>query len=170
MHLSSLNASVKSSFNNTFIALIPKVDVPQSASQFRPIALCNFSYKIITKIISTRLKRFMPMLISENQSAFVSDRQIQDNILVTHELFHRLKLLKSGDSGEFALKLDMIKAYDRVDWGFLKAVLLKMGFHHSWVQLVMGFRGRDSNQQGDSGREIPFPRLYSYLSMMSSLK
>ncbi|XP_024179118.1 uncharacterized protein LOC112185138 [Rosa chinensis] len=129
------SASILNQFNATYIALIPKVEVPQLATHFRPIALCNFAYKILTKIISTRLRPFMPSLISENQSAFVSGRQIQDNILVAHELFHHLKLLKAGSDGEFAIKLDMNKAYDRVDWKFLELVLLKMGFHHLWFDV-----------------------------------
>ncbi|XP_062013994.1 uncharacterized protein LOC133730411 [Rosa rugosa] len=61
----------------------------------------------------------------------------EDNILVAQELFHHPKLLKSGTEGEFALKLDMNKAYDRVDWNFLEMVLFKLGFHHTWVRLVM---------------------------------
>ncbi|KAL6190712.1 hypothetical protein ACLB2K_037106 [Fragaria x ananassa] len=124
-------------FNCTYMALIPKVDNPEVASQFRHIALCNFGYKILTKIISNRLKLFMSDLITENQSAFVSGRQIQDNILVVHEYFHRLKMLRTGTNGELALKLDMNKAYDRVDWHFLEKVLLKMGFQLSWVRIVM---------------------------------
>ncbi|KAL6225596.1 hypothetical protein ACLB2K_004445 [Fragaria x ananassa] len=124
-------------FNCTYLALIPKVDNPEVASQFRPIALCNFGYKILTKIISNRLKLFMPDLITENQSAFVSGRQIQDNILVAHKCFHRLKMLRMGTNGELVLKLDMNKAYDRVDWHFLEKVLLKMGFQLSWVRIVM---------------------------------
>ncbi|XP_062020902.1 uncharacterized protein LOC133737340 [Rosa rugosa] len=129
--------SVLESFNCTHIALIPKVDVPQLATHFRPIALCNFAYKILTKIISNRLKPFMPDLISENQLAFVTGRQIHDNILMAHEMFHHLKLLRGGQGGEFALKLDMNKAYDRVDWDFLRLVMLKMGFHPTWVHLVL---------------------------------
>ncbi|KAL6144556.1 hypothetical protein ACLB2K_055248 [Fragaria x ananassa] len=77
----------------------------------------------------------MPLLITENQSAFVSGRRIQDNIIVAHELFHYLKVQLSGESGSFALKLDMNKAYDRVEWSFLKAVFLKMGFAGGWVSL-----------------------------------
>lgn len=124
--------------NRTHLTLIPKVKAPVNASQFRPIALCNFSYKILTKLMVNRLKPFMPSLITENQSAFVSDRQIQDNIIVAHELFHHLKLTRSGHCGAFGLKLDMNKAYDRVEWNFLEAVLRKMGFSHKWVSLVMG--------------------------------
>ncbi|XP_062014434.1 uncharacterized protein LOC133730954 [Rosa rugosa] len=123
--------------NQSHLALIPKVKAPVTASQFRPIALCNFSYKILTKILVNRLKTFMPCLITENQSAFVSDRQIQDNIIVAHEIFHHLKLSKSGDNYAFGLKLDMNKAYDRIEWNFLQAVLLKMGFADRWVNLVM---------------------------------
>lgn len=66
--------------NRTHLALIPKVKALVSATQYRPIALCNFSYKILTKILVNRLKPYMPSLISENQSAFVSNRQIQDKL------------------------------------------------------------------------------------------
>lgn len=123
--------------NQTYLALIPKIKAPTKACHYRPIALCNFSYKILTKIIANRLKAFMPTLISENQSAFVSRRQIQDNIIVAHELYNHLKLLRSGDNGAFGLKLDMNKAYDRIEWNFLQAVLEKMGFAQNWVDLVM---------------------------------
>lgn len=130
------SAKMSPHINCTYLALIPKVDNPEVASQFRPIALCNFGYKILTKIISNKLKLFMPDLITENQSAFVSGRQIQDNILVAHKCFHRLKMLRTGTEGELAL-LDMNKAYDRVDWQFLEKVLLKMGFQRNWVRIVM---------------------------------
>ncbi|XP_062013825.1 uncharacterized protein LOC133730210 [Rosa rugosa] len=112
-HHQSTN-NILHSLNQTHIALIPKVKNPSTASHFRPIALCNFSYKILAKILANRLKPLMPSLISSNQSAFVTDRQIQDNIMVAHEVFHYLKLLRSGSDGAFGLKLDMNKAYDRM--------------------------------------------------------
>ncbi|KAL6214022.1 hypothetical protein ACLB2K_013460 [Fragaria x ananassa] len=68
------SAKMSPHFNCNYLALIPKVDNPEVAAQFRPIALYNFGYKILTKIISNRLKLFMPDLITENQSAFVSGR------------------------------------------------------------------------------------------------
>lgn len=74
------------------------------------------------------------LLISPNQSAFVPGRLIQDNILIAHEAFHSLKLKKGGQVGYMAVKLDFNKAYDRIEWDFLVAVLQKMGFHPKWIQ------------------------------------
>ncbi|KAL6191212.1 hypothetical protein ACLB2K_037603 [Fragaria x ananassa] len=81
----------------------------------------------------------MPELITSNQLAFVNERLIQDNIMVAHEVYHHLKLQKSDKEGAFSLKLDMNKAYDRVEWSFLEKVLQKLGFSESWVKLVMSY-------------------------------
>ncbi|KAM2244181.1 hypothetical protein ACFXTI_005278 [Malus domestica] len=101
--------------NATHLALIPKVPNPESVSHFRPISLCNFSYKILSKVLANRLKRFLPDLISSTQNAFVEGRQIQDNIGIAHELFHFLKTRKTKCKLELGIKLDMHKAYDRVE-------------------------------------------------------
>ncbi|KAM1467772.1 hypothetical protein ACFX2I_032832 [Malus domestica] len=71
------------------------------------------------------------------QNAFVMDRQIQDNIGIAHKLFHFLKLRKAKWKYELGIKLDMHKAYDRVEWDFLEAVLLKLGFCRGWTNLIM---------------------------------
>ncbi|KAK9913634.1 hypothetical protein M0R45_037444 [Rubus argutus] len=101
--------------NRTNITLIPKVPNPETVSQFRPISLCNNSYKIISKVLANRLKILLPNLISEQQSAFVPGRQIQDCILIAHEAFHYLRIKKSSEKFELGLKVDMNKAYDRVE-------------------------------------------------------
>ncbi|KAM2153616.1 hypothetical protein ACFX1Q_045540 [Malus domestica] len=124
--------------NATHVVLIPKVPHPEEVSQFRPISLCNFSYKILAKVLTNRLKPLLPHLISPMQNAFVGGNQIQDNIGVAHELFHFLKLRKARSRFEMGIKLDMQKAYDRVEWDFLDAVMEKMGFHSRWRKLVMG--------------------------------
>ncbi|KAM1103736.1 hypothetical protein ACFX2I_012167 [Malus domestica] len=96
--------------------------------QYRPIALCNVIYKIIAKVLTNRLKKVMPKVIGNNQYAFVAGKQIQDNILVVHEVLHSLLHQKNEDQAGMVIKLDMAKAYDCVEWDFLIGMMAKMGF------------------------------------------
>ncbi|KAM1807098.1 hypothetical protein ACFX11_030156 [Malus domestica] len=114
--------------NHTNLVLIPKVKCPKNMSQYRPIALCNVIYKIIAKVLTNRLKKVMPKVIGENQSAFVAGKQIQDNILVVHEALHSLLHQKKGDHPGMAIKLDMAKAYNRIEWDFLLGMMSSLGF------------------------------------------
>ncbi|CAL1355813.1 unnamed protein product [Linum trigynum] len=120
------------SFNHTWLTLITKVENVETMRQLRPISLCQFVYKIISKIMATRLACLLPQIISEGQNAFIRERQIVDNILLGHELMHYLKIKTKGKKGYMALKVDMEKAYDRVEWPFLLAILEKMGFNATW--------------------------------------
>ena len=119
--------------NHTVISLIPKIDCPIEINQYRPISLCQVVYKALAKILANRLKPFLSRCISKSQSAFVPGRQILDNIILSHELMHYLKNKRQGRVGSMAVKLDMSKAYDRVEWSFLKAIMEKMGFCSTWV-------------------------------------
>ncbi|KAL0294867.1 UNVERIFIED_CONTAM: hypothetical protein Scaly_3114500 [Sesamum calycinum] len=107
--------------NTTILALIPKVRVPSSVSDFRPISCCNVLYKVITKIIVQRLRSVLDKLISPSQNAFVPGRSIGDNILLAQEMFSGYN--RQGLPMRCALKVDLRKAYDTVEWDFLSAVL-----------------------------------------------
>lgn len=83
------------SINKTYVRLIPKTVGAKTVEEYIPIALCNIYYKIISKLISIRLKTVLGDIISENQSAFISGRTIVDNVLITHEVLHFLKTSKA---------------------------------------------------------------------------
>lgn len=100
------------SINSTYIALIPKIQTPASVSDYRPISLCNVLYKLISKVMATRLKEFLPFIISPYQSAFIPGRLITDNIPAAYETMHSNMWRKVGFVGN---KLCMSKAYDRFE-------------------------------------------------------
>jgi hypothetical protein len=124
-------------WNETYIVLIPKTSKPECMKDLRPISLCNVVYKIISKILACRLKLILDKIILPNQSASVPGRLITDNILLAYECTHFLKNKKKGKETYAAVKLDMSKAYDRVEWDFLEKMVRKMGFADGWVQKIM---------------------------------
>ena len=120
------------SLNHTLITLIPKREAPETPDHFRPISLINSIYKAISKLLVTRLRPILQREISPLQNAFTQDRSIHDNLFIAQEAlntFHK----SHNKTGWCALKLDMEKAYDRIEWDFLWQTLEAFGFPSKWI-------------------------------------
>ncbi|XP_077245928.1 uncharacterized protein LOC143885616 [Tasmannia lanceolata] len=117
----------------TFITLIPKVAGASKITEFRPISLVGCLYKVLAKVLADHLKVVLPSIISDCQSAFVANRQILNCSLVANEAIDSYRRLGVG---VILCKLDMEKAYDRVEWDCLDYLLGRMGFGSRWRQWI----------------------------------
>lgn len=104
--------------NYTDIVLILKLPNPSNMVDFRPISLCSDSYKIVAKSIANCIQAVMDKCIDLSRCAFVPGRLITGNMLLALELMHGLRQKQLGKKGYIALKVDMSKTYDRVEWVF----------------------------------------------------
>ena len=118
------------------LILIPKVSNPKTVHQLRPISLCNTLYKLLSKIIVLRLKKFLPDLIHPAQSGFIPGRRATDNYIIAQELIHLIHN-KRGKKGLMAAKIDLEKAYDRLEWSFIRFTLQFFNFPQQIIDLIM---------------------------------
>jgi hypothetical protein len=125
---------VLQALNVTFLTLIPKEGKAHHPKQFRPIALCNVIYKLLTKVIARRLKPILPTIISLEQSGYVEGRQILDSIILAHEVIHSLQNTKTPG---MLLKLDLSKSFDKISWDYMQEMLLAFGFDKLWVTWIL---------------------------------
>nr|KAJ0221381.1 hypothetical protein LSAT_V11C200050580 [Lactuca sativa] len=130
-----LSKKILKEVNATVIALVPKVPTPGKVGDYRPISCCNVLYKCISKVIINRIREHLGCLVSDNQSAFIPGRSILDNILLSQELVKGYHI----DRGfaRCAMKVDIQKAYDTVNWNFLQSILKEFGFHDSMITWIM---------------------------------
>lgn len=105
--------------------------------QFRPIALCNVVYKVISKIIATQLRQHIENLIHPSQLTFIPNRAISDNVIINHEVMTYLNT-KKGQNGFMTIKVDMAKAYNRIEWNILISILKVHGFSEDVGKQVYG--------------------------------
>lgn len=122
--------------NETLLFWFLKLTILNFFADFRPISLCTFTYKIISKLWANRLKKWLPCVITYNQAAFVPNQSIHENVFMVHEALHSLKNKRRGRWRAFALKLNIHKAYDYVDWSFLVQIMRKMGFAQQWINWI----------------------------------
>jgi hypothetical protein len=120
--------------NTTITTLIPKEELVTHPKQLRPIALCNVIYKIITKVITLRLKPILPFIISHEQSRYVEGRQIKDSVILSYEVIHSLK---STSILDMLIKLDLSKSFDKLSWQYMSSLLLAISFDAEWVNWIM---------------------------------
>ena len=158
--------------NSTIIALIPKNATPCKMQDFRPISLCTVMYKCISKILASRLQHILPSLIDKSQSAFIQGRQISDNILVAQELFRGYN--RNSGSPQCAIKVDLFKAFDSINWNCLFAVMEAMDFpvqFLKWIKACVctyyvlckdqwGYHWLFQRREGVKTRETPFLLIF----------
>lgn len=118
---------------SSFLALIPKESNPTTFNRYRPISLCNSSYKILTKILANRMEKLLPEIILENQGVFVPTRQITDNVIIVQEAIQ--SSIQRKERG-IIVKLDMANAFDRVNNNFLPTALKKFVFSINFIEII----------------------------------
>lgn len=126
---------IPKSVNDTAIVLISKVTHFTSFKHLRPISLCNTVYKIISNIVAMRIKPHLDRIISPTQTAFVPGRWIGENSILVNEIVHCMRK-KKGDNGLVGIKIDMNRAYDRVEWSVLNELLVQYGFSSRAFSLI----------------------------------
>jgi len=127
------NGKLSKGINSTFIALILKVEIPQSLNDFRPTSLVGSLYKILAKSLANRLRQVIGSVVSEAQSAFVKNMQILDGITIANEVVDEARKSKKD---LLLFKVDFEKAYDSVDWGYLEEVMVRISFSTLWRKWI----------------------------------
>lgn len=122
--------------NHTIITLVPKIQSPKYMYFLRPISLCCTLYKVISKVIVSRIRPYLKQWISPNQVSFVPGRHISDNVMITYEILHKCRMTK-GHKGYLVWKIDLSKAYDKLNWDFILQVPYELQIPPLLSKLIM---------------------------------
>lgn len=127
---------MKEGIAHSNLVLIPKTTAPTKVTEFRPISVCNLLYKVISKIIASKMQPWMDVIISKSQTTFIPGREISKNIIILREIIHSFRKQTRGEP-QFVLKADLAKAFDSVKWDLLFYLLPHYGFPPKlcgWIQ------------------------------------
>ena len=149
---------IAADLNISKIALLPKSEDRSRIQNFRPISLLNTSYKIVAKVYANRMKPLLHHWILPSQTGFVPNRCILDNIFLA---FEAIEWTLENNQNLSMLLLDFEKAYDRVNWTFLRQTMTRMGFHPTWINQVMSLNENAAASvvvNGEQSKTFPLQR------------
>lgn len=132
----AINHVIMGYFQDIFTTSNP-TGIPNVAAGVRPISLCPVFFKLVTKAMTNRIQGVITSLVGVNQYASGPCKQIYDSAIVAYETLHVMKNKCIGKIGQMALKLDMSKAYGRLEWDYVEVVLCAMRFNDHWIRLIM---------------------------------
>lgn len=123
--------------NLAHIVLMPKKSKPEHMSEYRPISLANMVSRMVSKVMANCSKKIPPNVIFDAQSAFVPNRLITNDTIAVFEMLHCMRNRQKWKIGHMVLKLDISKAYNWVEWSFLRQIMLKIGLPVQWMDTAM---------------------------------
>lgn len=129
--------AIQAKVAGALLVLILTEESPESVKSFRPISLCNTCTKVVTKVIANRLKGILNEVVYPNQVSLIPGRQAIDNVVICQEIIHSLRYITARSAG-MVVKIELVKAYDRMEWGFVEETLKDVSLPTAMINVIMG--------------------------------
>ncbi|KAJ4755501.1 RNA-directed DNA polymerase (reverse transcriptase)-related family protein [Rhynchospora pubera] len=147
------NEEIPDDWLKGYVTLIPKNAEPLTPAEYRPISVGNIIYRLVMKLVANRLRPFLKKIISKEQTAFLQGRCIADNILLVKEILHSFSQL-SFKQHAFLMKADINKAFDKLDWQFMKFAMQYLNVPTKIINIMLSAYSRSKitiniNGKGD---------------------